>query len=177
MEQVSNGKMRAFEKLFNNYSKLVYGYCYKILKDQEKAEDVAQETWMKVIRYAENYKGQSQFTAWLMTVTRNTCFNYIRANKRFVALEDESQVVEEDVSADMFGKLVDKQNMSQVREKMMELPDNQRSALVLFAIEDMSYDEIADEMNLTVSSVKSLIFRARKNLETSLEDFNKGGQR
>ena len=162
MQMIANGNESAFQEVYHRYSRLVFGYGVRILKERGLAEDVAQEVWIRVVRLSTSYRGEGALKFWLMKVTRNSALTLIR--KRGVVAET---VVGEEPTADAAEtaeQLTRGIELARLSERMSQLPDGQRVALVLWISESLSYDEIASEMNVSVEAVKSLIFRARKTL-------------
>ena len=170
MELIGQGQTGAFSELFERHSSRLVGYAHRLLNDKEKAEDIAQEVWIKVVKLAPSYSGQGHFIAWVMTMIRNTCFNELRSAKRLVYNADtELNNNEADVThSDLESLLAGAQEIQQVKNAIEALPENQRVALVTYVSEDMSYEDLAKLMETTLSSVKSLIFRARKTLSEQL---------
>jgi RNA polymerase sigma-70 factor (ECF subfamily) len=174
MGQIAKGDSGAFRRLFEKHGGHVVGYATRYLQSRDRAEDVAQEVWIKVVRLAPSYAGKGHFVAWVYTMIRNHCLNELRSQKRFVSLsplsQEESQeslALELPAPDDLENELLKKENWANLKAKIDNLPEVQRVALLLYVVEDLSYEEIAQELNATVSSVKSLLFRARRQLEDS----------
>jgi RNA polymerase sigma-70 factor (ECF subfamily) len=161
---------RAFQDLFATHGGLVLGYCNRILADKTLAEDVAQEVWMKVIQNADKYEARGQFRPWLLTLSRNTCFNVLRSRK---ALDYEESIDSETNPSNAEGTdpltaLLAESDNRTVRDLIDSLPTSQRTALSLLLIEELSYSDIAKAMGASLTAVKTYIFRARKILEQEL---------
>lgn len=149
------------------------GYCRRILADQNLAEDVAQEVWMKVIQSSDKYEARGQLRPWLLTLSRNTCFNVLRARKSLSLLEDidgeeNFDEISNDAGSTPFSKLLEEDEARTLRYLIDELPVAQRTALSLLLVEELSYAEIATAMGASLAAVKTHIFRARKSLEKEL---------
>lgn len=165
MKLVALGNKKAFQEVYHRYSRLVFGYGARILKDKSAAEDTAQEVWVRVVRMASSYRGESSLKNWLMKVTRNTALTQIR-KRGLVAEVTEDQQSSDQVSPDIFEQdILRSIELKRLSELINELPDPQRVALMLWISEKLSYDEIASEMGTSESAVKSLIFRARRTLQ------------
>ena len=170
MNKVASGMEPAFQVLFERYSELVYGYCVKIVKDKERAEDASQDVWVKVIKNANRYKSQGQFKAWLMQITRNTCFSLFRDLKKNNA-EDVSEHEVEDISQqDILDLMSIEEDKMKLKACIDKLPKNQRLALIVWMTEEKSYEEIAKELETSISSVKSLLFRSRQSLKEMMSE-------
>lgn len=161
---------RAFQDLFATHGGLVLGYCNRILADKTLAEDVAQEVWMKVIQNADKYEGRGQFRPWLLTLSRNTCFNVLRSRKSLNFQESMDSASDNSTTdeANPLTTLLAESDNRTVRDLIDSLPTSQRTALSLLLIEELSYSEIATAMGASLTAVKTYIFRARKTLEQEL---------
>jgi RNA polymerase sigma-70 factor (ECF subfamily) len=168
LQKAAKGDERAFSELFNRYGDLVFGYCIKLLKDREQAEDISQEVWVKVIRNSDKYTSKGQFKAWLLQITRNACFSFFRKQKVRRAEDIEDYEVEDVDQQSILDLISIEEDRDRVKECIKELPENQRVALVIWMTEDKSYEDIAKDMEVSVSSIKSLLFRSRQNLKEML---------
>jgi RNA polymerase sigma factor (sigma-70 family) len=168
LKLLAKGDEPPLQELFDRYSELVFGYCLKLLKDRERAEDASQEVWVKVIRHATKYKSQGKFRAWILQIARNTCFSIFRELKKKFH-EDISENEVEDVDQQSILHLISaQQDKDLIRSCLNKLPDNQRVAIIVWMSEDKSYEEIAHDMQTSVSAVKSLLFRAKQTLKEML---------
>jgi RNA polymerase sigma-70 factor (ECF subfamily) len=174
MAKVKNGDTRAFEQLVVLHQGAVIGTVAKMLGDATEAHDVAQQVFIRVWKSAGRYQPKAKFTTWLFTITRNLVFNESRRRSR-------RQLVSSDEREDDFhlqladegvrGPSVDleqKELMQAIDDSIQALPEKQRLAVVLRRYEGLPYDEIAKVLKTSVSSVKSLLFRARTQLKVQL---------
>ena len=163
---VAAGDAEAFENLVRKYERPVLNTAYRYVGDRTAAEDLAQEIFLKVWRRANSFKGKSSFSTWLYRIAVNQCLNFRgkRRRKRTERLDeaapDPRPALTERLEAEAKSRLV--------REAMAGLPAKQRMALVLSKFEGHSYKEIAQVMGVSLSSVESLIFRAKRNLKEAL---------
>ncbi len=170
----SGESKKAFRLLFDRHGGLVLGYCTRLLTDRSLAEDVAQDVWMKVLKNASTYESRNQLRPWLLTIARNTSLNILRTRKSWVEFDTEkadgSNLGEQTWSADadILGNLIAKGQTVSIRAKIDALPAAQRTALSLLTIENLTYEEIAIAMSLSVGAVKTHIHRGRQTL---LEQF------
>jgi len=187
MRAVAAGDEDAFSELIERYQHMVYGTCYRLLGSYHaEAEDVAQMVFIRVFKAAGRYQPKALFKTWLMTIVRNTVFSHLRKMKRHrerqVDWHDPEDPDKEpdfpDESATSADADMARGELLQCLQQAMEnLPENQRVALVLRQYEQMSYEEIADSMGTTVSSVKSLIFRARDQLRAIVQKHREGSEK
>jgi RNA polymerase sigma-70 factor, ECF subfamily len=164
---------KAFRSLFDRHGGLVLGYCIRILADKNLAEDVAQDVWMKVIQNSEKYEARGQLRPWLLTLSRNTCFNVLRSRRtqgvsNDTDIADISSELESETTLNPLSDMVAEAESRSLRELIDQLPASQRLALSLLLIEELSYSEIATAMGVSLTAVKTHIFRARKSLEKEL---------
>lgn len=169
MERVQKGDRAAYAALLKRHGSAVYGATMRLLSgNRAKADDITQEVWLKVLEKCHLYKPNGHFRAWLMTVARNQALMELRRNTRF---SDSEESLEEapDVSFDVEAALDDEQVKGKVKALIDGLPDAQRAALVLWLGGEVSYEEIAAEMGLTLGAVKTHIHRAKASLKAKLE--------
>ena len=170
MKAIAKGNAKAFRELFSRYSSLVLGYSRRMVKDQGLAEDVSQEVWMRVVRAASTYQDKNVFRAWLLNIVRNTSLNLLRSRSHF---EFKAEYDEKDIgfSRDEIETFFSRnQELKKVKALIEALPDQQRLALVIWLSEDVSYEDLARELDTSVSAVKSLLFRARTTLEQQMRE-------
>ena len=178
IEQLKQGNEQAFRRLIENYQKMVVNTCYGILHNHEDAEDVAQDVFVEVYRSVDNFRADSKLSTWLYRIAVNRSLNHIRDNKKhrwFSSFESDVSVenkkllqVESSKTDQPEFEPENKQRAVILHEAINSLPENQKVAFSLSKYEELSYQEIAEVMELSVSSVESLLFRAKKNLQKKL---------
>jgi RNA polymerase sigma-70 factor (ECF subfamily) len=186
MDRVRQGDREAFEALVLRYQQPVLSFVHRILRDGAEAEDVAQHTFVQIWRAAHRYRSSARFSTWLFTIARNLCLNEIRRRARHPAESLDASGAEDDQAparqhADVAAEgapdlLVREELVQKVDEAIAELPENQRTALLLCREEEMSYEEIAQVLDTSVSATKSLIFRGRETLKQRLKPYLHSGQ-
>jgi RNA polymerase sigma-70 factor (ECF subfamily) len=178
IEKLQAGNEQAFKTLVEQYQKPVVNTCFGILHDKDDAEDVAQEVFIEVFRSVKNFRADSKISTWLYRIAVNRSLNFLRDNKKrkwFQSFEDavKSQNTRlEKLTAenheDAGFNLENNQRANMLHEAMNALPKNQKIAFTLNKYEDLSYKEISQVMDLSISSVESLIHRAKKSLQKKL---------
>ncbi len=181
VRHAQEGSEAAFNALVDRHAALVYRLAHGITKSPQEAEDIVQETFLRVFKHLDDFSpSRANFKTWLLAIARNQSINVFSALKR-KALRFVGDLPEEDRNPhmpnnpfssqahDLETLLGTKQEFLRVEQAINCLPSRQRTALMLKSQEDMSYEEIANIMNSSVSSVESLIFRARKRLMEILE--------
>lgn len=185
MLRVKRGDTAAFEELVEKYKQPVMNLCSRTLRDQTEAEDLAQNVFVQVFKSADRYRVEAKFTTWLFTIARNLCLNEIRRRSRHPAESLDAAENPEDESASR--QFEDRKNTSapdlllrdeltsKVEEALAALPENQRTAILLFKEKDLSYEEISEILGCSLSATKSLIHRGREALKQKLKPYLKTG--
>lgn len=177
MEAFQRGDVSAFDTLVDRHRLRVKRLAFRYLGEENAAEDLAQETFLRVFRSKHTWKPQARFTTWLHRVTVNACLNELRARKARRAVEatapagpDGAPLLEGvDGRTPSPGQhLLTEELAQRVREAIATLPEDQRMAVVLSKYEDLSYRDLADALDRSVPAVKSLLVRARENLRRRL---------
>jgi len=175
MALYQKGSRDAFEELFARHHRRVIHFCYRMTGDGARAEEAAQEVFLRIARAASTYQPTARFTTWLYTVARRTTLNFLRDEKEPegkvpIDATGEGKEAAEGLSLPGPGDREPEQAAweSQLKEKFLEalqkLPEVNRSAFILNRGEGLSYEEVASVLGVTVQAVKSRIFRAREAL-------------
>lgn len=182
MLKAAAGDQSAFEQLVTRYQDRLAGFFFHLVHDRTAAEDLAQETFLRVYRSRERYEPTARFSTWLFRIAHNLASNQKRgaARRREIPLASgsdahnlrpEEQILAEK-SALMPTRQIDSREMRDiVRSAIEELSERQKTVVVLHKFEEMSYEEIGEVMGLGVVAVKSLLSRARGKLKEALERF------
>jgi len=177
MQLVAEGDTSAFEQLIERHQALVAGTVARMLGSNSDVEDIAQQVFIRVWKSARRYVPRAKFTTWLLKITRNLVFNELRRSKRHahVPLQSEPGAEEtplkDETNPAPDASLLETELQRAIEEAIMQLPESQRMALVLRRYEQLSYEEIAEVLNLSVPAVKSVLFRARTELRTRLSKY------
>lgn len=169
---VQNGDEFAFRRLFDRYKRPILSYIKNLSLELEVAEEITHEVFLKVYRKRESFDPQFQFTTWLWTIARNTSLDYLRKKKDILfddiyhKGEDGSSFIDDIGSDDkeIEATFIEQQDAEVLARCLDKLIANQKEALMLRVYSELDYDQIALAMKISVSSVKSLIHRAKKNL-------------
>ena len=155
------GNTSAYETLFDRYQSKIYNYAYNIVGNKEDAKDVAQEAFIKVFEALPNIKGDLNFSAYLYKTAHNKALDELRKKKRLASPDAIETEEDPDLNVSPQKTAMLKAQQVKVREAAMNLSEEYREVLTLREIDDQSYDEIAEVMNIPRNSVGVLLLRAR----------------
>lgn len=166
------GDRDAQYSLYKLYSKAMYNVGYRITRSEEEAEDVLQEAFINAFRNLDSYRGDASFGAWLKRIVVNKAINALNKRKHEAIPDDEQwDVAEEEVPADYGDELT----VERVKRGIEQLPDGYRSVLSLYLLEGYDHQEIAEIMNISESTSKSQLNRAKSKLRALLLNIPEGG--
>jgi len=177
IRECQKGDLDGLERLYERYHRQVYAYLFAMLRSQHAAEDLAQDVFVKLSTNLNSYRFQSPFHHWLFRLSRNLAIDHLRREKvRFTtsldAVPNEGTALKDRVrekGPDAASNAEASQRAVVVRAAVLELPDSFKEVVVLREWEDLSYEEIAEKLDLSVGTVKSRLFRARGLLEAKLK--------
>jgi RNA polymerase sigma-70 factor (ECF subfamily) len=183
MLRVRGGDAGSFEELLRRYRTPLVNYFNRLLRDPALAEDLAQEVFLRVYQARERYQPEAQFSTWLYRIATNLAINTVR-DRRDVAPRNNSQNPNEEPAT---ARIVDPRPSAEqhliasgrdglIRQALEALPENQRMAVILHKYQEVDYRHIAKTLGVSVSAVKSLLFRAYETLRVRLEPYLKGGR-
>ncbi len=180
IEALRLGKVNAFDDLIDTYKDMVVNTCFGFLHDREDAEDVAQDVFIEVFESIHHFRETAKISTWIYRIAVNKSLNLVKKKKRrqmvaslqamFNPARETSDLTDAD-AADPQMALEQEERIRALRRAIASLAENQRIALTLSKYENLSYREIAEVMDTTVSAVESLLNRARKSLQKKLYDY------
>jgi RNA polymerase sigma-70 factor, ECF subfamily len=177
MRLVGRGDTKALEELIEKHQALVAGTVARMLGSNSDVEDIAQQVFIRVWKSARRYVPRAKFTTWLLKITRNLVFNELRRSRRrpHVPLQSEPGAedfpLKDEMNLAPDASLLELELQRKIEEAILQLPDSQRMALVLRRYEQLSYEQIAEVLDLSVPAVKSVLFRARTELRSRLSKY------
>ena len=177
MARIALGDHAAFRNLVERHQNAVIGTVAKMLGGPNDAEDISQQVFLRIWRNARRYRPDAKFTTYLFTVTRNLVFNETRrrGRKKEVSYQEQEEnshfQVADRPERRPDAELLQAELSHAVDAAIANLPETQRMAVVLRRYEQLPYEDIAEVLKLSVSAVKSLLFRARATLRESLSDY------
>lgn len=180
IEDLKKGDLKSYRVLMDEYQGKVLNTCYRFVGTREDAEDLTQEVFVEVYKSISSFRGDSKLSTWIYRIAVTKSLEFIRRKKRkkrFAILkkvfsEDTPEVEIPDQQNPNPGSNAENQDRIRILNEALEsLPENQRTAFSLSKYDEMSYKEIAEILNTTVSSVESLIHRAKNNLKKKLHNY------
>ncbi|HEY2568246.1 MAG TPA: sigma-70 family RNA polymerase sigma factor [Candidatus Udaeobacter sp.] len=177
MRLIGKGDTVALEELIEKHQALVAGTIARMLGSNSEVEDIAQQVFIRVWKSARRYVPRAKFTTWLLKITRNLVFNELRRSKRHahvpLQLEpgSEDSPIKDEVNPGPDASLLEVELQRTIERAILDLPETQRMALVLRRYEQLSYEQIAEILELSVPAVKSVLFRARTELRVRLSKY------
>ena len=178
MKQFQQGAVVAYDILMDRYEEPLKHYIYKFVKEWQEAEDILQETFMRVFRNRHSYRPVAKFSTWLYTIAGNLARSEYRKRKRrnvtsIQSVNRDNEEYEMDLPDETYSPDEDAQGAVQedhIQRALMEIPEEFREVVVLRDIQHLSYKEIAEITGLPMGTVKSRINRGRSKLQDLLEE-------
>jgi len=175
IKRAQNGDHEAFALLVTEHQRYVYNLALRVLKSEEEALDLAQETFVRAWTAFPNFRGQSQFRTWLYRIVTNLCYNRLPNLRRSLNdLGDDviSEIPETDIAFDNPAHGSESRELrSYLHKAIEELDENYRLLISLRYQSELSYEEIASTLNLPLGTVKTGLFRAKEKLRLALETY------
>lgn len=168
---VLNGNTNAFATLVDRYKDLVYTLALKMLNNKEEAEEIAQDTFIKVFNSLNKFKGESKFSTWIYKVTYNTCLDALKKRKKqnnVTYIEDFSEHQTKALE-EILDSIDEKERNQAIQNCLEELSSDEAFLLTLYYFDDQSVEEISKVINISTDNVKVKLFRTRKKLASILK--------
>ncbi|TNJ67906.1 sigma-70 family RNA polymerase sigma factor [Paenibacillus hemerocallicola] len=175
IKAAQSGDRDALITLLREIETHVYRTAYYILGNEQDAKDAAQEALIRIYTKINSYEEKAQFKTWVQRIVTNICIDKFRRTKATVSIEEHNMVFTSDNSVE--DELMSSYVAKDIQEAIDLLPEHHRTVVVLRYLQDFSYNEIADSLDLPLNTVKSYLFRARQQLQALLQDYQKGGVR
>ena len=173
VRRAQRGETAAFEALVAAHAQLVYNLALRTLNIPHEAEDVAQEAFVRAWRGLPSFRAEASFRTWLYRIVTNLCYNRLpRLRQELAALEAEVAVPLPDDRQHVETMLLSQELQTHLHQAIADLPDSYRMLVTLRHLQQLSYDEIAEVMAMPLGTVKTGIFRARRQLRQALEAYN-----
>ena len=171
IDNILQGETNAFAVLVDRYKDMIFTLALKMIKNREEAEEVAQDTFIKVFKSLNKFKGDSKFSTWIYKIAYNTCLDRLKKNKK----EDLNISIDE-FSAHLIktmdnalSVLEEKERKQTIQNCLNLLPSDENFLLTLFYFENQNLEEIGKIMSITANNVKVKLFRSRQKLAVILK--------
>ncbi len=168
LEQAIKGDKVAFGELIESFQGPVYNLAYRMLNNSGEAEEAAQEAFIRAWTRLDSYDSKRKFSTWLFSITSNYCIDQIRKRRALLLSIDEPLPPHPALTSDKAqgpeAQMASGEQEEMVQALLQELPEEYRTAVILRYWQEMSYTEIAEVTDSSVSAIKSRLFRARKQL-------------
>jgi RNA polymerase sigma-70 factor, ECF subfamily len=161
------GDPAAFDEIVERHRRAIYQVCFRFVNNHEDARDLAQETFVRAWKGLPDFKGQAALSTWLYRIAVNVCLNRVHARRVTVEPLDSDRFI--DPAAVLPGTdLIRQERAEAVRRAIAALPDKQRATLILRTYQEMSHQDIADVLGISVGAAKTNFFHALANLKKIL---------
>lgn len=174
VERLKSCDEQAYETLLSRFQQPIYNLCYRLVNDPADAADVTQEVFLKVFRSIDHFRGQSTLKTWIYRIAVNEAYNhrrwFSRHRKQEVGLEVEDETSRpwlesiSDPARDPYELALNEERHQLIESSLREINSDFRAAVILRDLEDLSYEEIAEVLQISLGTVKSRILRGRESL-------------
>jgi len=168
--QFKKGNKKAFDEIYASFSGAMYGICLRYSRCADDAQDILQESFIKIYKNANQYSLDKPLAAWIKTIVINTALTYIKKNYRFELHEEESYF-DEHVELDL--EFDDQETLKRMLLTFLnKLPDGYRTVFNLFVLENLTHKEIAEYLGISESTSKTQFFKAKKQIQQWVAEAN-----
>lgn len=173
IRKAQSGDHEALVELLRTIETSVYRSAFYILGNEQDALDAAQEALIRIYRKIDTYQEKAKFSTWVQRVVSNVCMDKFRAKKETVSIDEHELIIPDRNNVE--DEILLNSLSQDIKAAIGKLPKQYRMVVVLRYLEDFSYQEIAEALELPLNTVKSYLFRARQQLQELLHDYEKGG--
>ncbi|MEZ4888239.1 MAG: RNA polymerase sigma factor [Chitinophagales bacterium] len=171
LQAIAKGDDNAFQKLYSAFSSKIYNTAIGYVQNQEDAEEILQDVFVKIHRNAAKFEGKSAVSTWIYRIAVNTSLNFLR-KKKYLKLLSFAEVKTDVPDFEHPGILMENKEKAKILFKAIDsLPTNQKTAFILSFVEGLPRQEVADIMENSLKATESLLQRAKKNLRQKLDSF------
>lgn len=168
LTRVQQGDLEAFEHLLSFFEQPIFNYCLRLVRNKEDAEDITQDSFVKVYTHRKLIDPEKNIKTWIFTIATNTAYDFIRRRKR----HNEKSLDEGDETIDVLQAYYPQEGLvSDVEQALGRISGEYRKALLLFYQQGFEYKEIAEILSLPVNTVKTHISRGKEQLKQILEEY------
>lgn len=176
VQRTLNGDLNSFETLVTRYQKSIFSLIYRMTMSKEDSTDLVQEVFLQAFRSLGNYRGEARFRNWLYRIASNKCLDFLRRNKKLRTVELTEQFDIDEKMSKPTGYIgtnpeaiyIYEEKIRRLRQLIAGLPDRYKLILILFHYENMSYQLIAETLDIPVKTVATRLYRAKILLKEKL---------
>ncbi|MCL1859895.1 MAG: sigma-70 family RNA polymerase sigma factor [Oscillospiraceae bacterium] len=189
IEKVLSGDVDYFEIIVKKYEKMIYNLAIVKTHNRENAQDISQECFLRAYKMLRSYKTDSAFSTWIYRICQNLIFDFYRKNKKIKTVslsapdlydEDQNQKNKEkdieDTDSEPAEQVIRAEKTEKIREIINSLPEDLKEIIILRDLNDISYAQIAEMLDIEIGTVKSRLSRAREKLKDYIIKNNKNGE-
>lgn len=168
-----SGDRDALITLLRDIETHVYRTAFYVLNNEQDAMDAAQEALIRIYTRIDSYQEKAMFKTWVQRIVTNICIDKFRRKKPTVSIDEHNMIFSADHNVE--DEIVSSYVAQDIHEAIEKLPEHHRAVVVLRYLQDFSYKEIAESLDLPLNTVKSYLYRARQQLQILLHEYQKGG--
>jgi RNA polymerase sigma-70 factor (ECF subfamily) len=170
--EAKNGDVHAFRKIVNGYQSYAYAIAFRFLCDEDDAEDIVQESFIRIWNHLQNFDSRMKFTTWMYKIVVNLCYDKAKSNKRrmsvFARLNDNFSQDDCIENTDIERDLTNKETVALIKHIADGLSEKQRMIFLLRDIQDLTIEEVAVITGMSDAAIKTNLFFARKNIRKKI---------
>ncbi len=177
IKKLQQGNKKVFSTLVDDYKNKIFSMAYKFTNDYCEAQDLAQEIFLKIYKEVSSFNGDSKLSTWIYKVSINTCLDWKRKNARENVIDFTS--ISRDVDCNILNyihsdeelpedKIIKDEKQKEIHSIIFDMSDIYKSIIIMYHFNNMSYEEIANTLNISKKTVETRLYRARKILKTKL---------
>ena len=173
-----DGNRDAFRTVVVRYRTPIYNFCYRMVRNPEEAEDISQEVFLRIFRFLDRYNDQWKFSTWIYRIAFNLCVDALRKRKRNLSLDNLIPISAQDLQGELHAKealpdaeVEQEEQRRYIRRAIDSLPPKYQTAITLYHLKDMSYEEIARMTDMPIGTVKTRVHRGRRMLVDKLQRY------
>jgi RNA polymerase sigma-70 factor (ECF subfamily) len=172
IKQTIDGDVKSFEEIVNRYKTMVYALSFRVLKNNEEAEEIAQDVFIKIYQSLKSFNMKSKLSTWIYRITYNTSINKVKSKKRRIETTEIDRYTEFNNSSlpDAHHELSAKEKQKIINGSILKLPETDRIIITLYYYEELPIKEIAEITELSTQNIKIKLYRSRKRLFEDLKD-------
>ncbi|TNE54615.1 MAG: sigma-70 family RNA polymerase sigma factor [Bacteroidetes bacterium] len=168
IQDFRQGKKSAFDRIYASYAPGMYAICLRYARCEDDAQDILQESFIKVYTKREQFRSDNSIGAWIKRITINSALSYIQTNYR-LQLSDEERTFDQAILQNQDNEQNERQKVDQLMKVLQALPIGYRTVFNLFVIDNLSHQEIAEYLGISESTSKSQLFKAKKMIRELLK--------